>query len=381
MALILIAENSEALREELAATLNDHGYKTITANNGSEALSHLIETKPNLILSDIKMPELDGYEFLKSIKRSATYANIPFIFLSGIDERDKIRFGMNLGADDYIIKPVHTIELLTTIESNLKKYEQRNKEVNFIKENIIKYIPHELRTPLVSILGLSELLMKEFDQYTPKEIGEIASQINKAGLRLHNTIDKFILLIELTNEQFDNKRKFEIIKTNQTITSTINKVQIPNSRIKDIEINIEESYILFSERYISIVLTELLNNAIKFSRSSTKIKITGAETDDYYLLTIKDNGIGMSKTELLGIDAFKQFNRDEFQQEGNGLGLAIIKQIMTNTNTKMTIESEPGKYTKVSLKLKIASKAINKNIEYNTLTNIMEENEWKRPMK
>ena len=107
---ILVVEDSKIIREEICEILEFEGFKVICAENGAKGLKKAKVTLPNLIISDVSMPKLNGYQFLKELQKSSTTEAIPFIFLSGKTELPDLRKGMNMGADDYLIKPLNTEE-------------------------------------------------------------------------------------------------------------------------------------------------------------------------------------------------------------------------------------------------------------------------------
>lgn len=148
---ILIVEDEQVLRENLCELLSMEGYEIRSAGNGIEGLKVLSNFIPDLILCDIKMSDMDGYEFIKSLRQSSVFVNIPFIYLSAKVEREDIRLGMNLGADDYLLKPFKRSDLLSAIDMRLKRkhelesgvremYEEQNRKIKEEKEKFIQQI-------------------------------------------------------------------------------------------------------------------------------------------------------------------------------------------------------------------------------------------------
>ncbi len=128
---ILIIEDQEDVRENIAELLDLSNYEPITASNGKDGVKKALEIKPNLILCDIMMPEMDGYEVIYLIGKNPEIASIPFIFLTAKSEMSDFRKGMNLGADDYITKPYEEMELLSAIERRLEKYDKLSAKSEF----------------------------------------------------------------------------------------------------------------------------------------------------------------------------------------------------------------------------------------------------------
>ena len=128
---ILVIEDQEDVRENIAELLDLSNYEPITASNGKEGVKKALEVKPNLILCDIMMPEMDGYEVIYLIGKNPEIASIPFIFLTAKSEMSDFRKGMNMGADDYVTKPFEEMELLNAIERRLEKYDKLSANSEF----------------------------------------------------------------------------------------------------------------------------------------------------------------------------------------------------------------------------------------------------------
>jgi DNA-binding response OmpR family regulator len=191
---ILLVED-EDLREAVKAILLIKNYQVIEAAGGKEALEKIKENMPDLVLSDIMMPGMNGIDFFKEFKLMPGSYLIPFIFISARTAHEDIRSAMNLGADDYITKPFTAKELLDAVENKLAKRKvfQQN-----LFEVIARKIPHELRTPLVASLGYTEIIMDQIGELSNEELFELLSNIKSSNQRLHKVIE------ELMNE-FEDK--------------------------------------------------------------------------------------------------------------------------------------------------------------------------------
>ncbi len=356
METILIIEDEKYVRENIAELLSNEGYKTICKSNGKEALELLTHTVPDLILSDIMMPELNGIELLKKLNEQKLGYRIPFIFLTARFDNDDIRRGMNLGADDFIAKPFKADDLLSSIKIRLAKQRDINSQVATLKENIAHYVPHELRTPLVSILGFSEYLIEDLEQLNAEEIISILKEINGAGEKLKDRIDKFLMIAELNlikDElyQFRNTKEnyFEIEKV--CLQNFLTGIFEKRKRRNDLLLNVTNAKVLIPEKYLKYIITELIDNAFKFSQNNSPVEITGSPIGNYYLLSVLNFGIGFSKEELKSINRNTQFEGNKFQNEINGIGLYLIKEVLKIIKGKFTIESVENEYAKIFLSL------------------------------
>ncbi len=356
---ILVIEDEEDVRSTIVDILDSAGYIPIQASDGIEALKLLENNIPDLIISDIMMPGLNGYEVLEHFQKMSSTSNIPFIFLSAKGTGPDIRQGMNGGADDYITKPFRVKDLLQSIETQLKKKDKINRKFETIYNNISAYIPHELLTPLLPILGYPELLSERIDDFSKEEILEMLDKIKYAGNRLQKTIGKFLKYTEsrirLADNNFNNTSGEENLsfigpKIKEHCIKESNKFK----REKDLEFEIEECTVKIFEDDLTFIIEELIDNALKFSIPGSKISIKGKIINGMYNMEITDHGRGMKPEQIKDITPFMQHDRNIFQNSGNGLGLATIKNILDFYNGHLRLSSAENEYTKCSIELPLA---------------------------
>ena len=354
---ILVIEDEKDVRQSILDLLEYKGYEAIEASNGKEALELIKEIIPDLVISDIMMPELSGYTILHEFQNNPVTASIPFIFLSAKADLTDIRKGMNRGADDFITKPFKANELLSSIEIRLKKKKSLDEKLNELRRSITMYVPHELRTPLVAILGYSDMILGEFKQLSSNEIFDMITRIKKAGERLHLTIEKFVIYSELECTDIQDRPVTQnglCVESVKNCFDDIMKKKFGRSiRKNDFQIGIEDCAVLIQKRYFEILIGELLDNAVKFSSKGSSISISCFATNGMYKIVIIDNGTGMTQDEINAVDGYRQFNREFFQQNGNGLGLIIAKKIVMLYKGNLSIDSVKNKYTKVTVLLPI----------------------------
>ncbi|MBU2493459.1 MAG: response regulator [Bacteroidetes bacterium] len=352
---ILIAEDDSSIRTGIKYLLLNEGYEITEADNGEIALKLVKEQPFDLILSDIMMPVKSGYELLEEIKKDETLASIPFVFLTAKTTYENYREGMNLGVDDYIAKPFNAAELLQSVKTRLKKKKDLEDRFEILKTGITKYIPHELRTPLVSILGYTDLILNDFKEETPAEIIDMVERINVAGNRLLRTIEKFLIFTQLKSEiKFSGSHHLDESCSDysiaRSIENTIQKLQKIYSNNISFESQIIERSINIPENYLRILLDELIDNAIKFSLANGIVKISTKEENDYYQIEITNNGREFTNDQIKKVSEFVQFDRDKFQQNGNGLGLSIVKSILTLVGGTLQINSK-NNFSEVSVRI------------------------------
>lgn len=355
---ILVIEDDKAVLENISELLEHENFNVYRAENGLIGVERAKEFLPDLIISDITMPGLDGYGVIKALSEINETANIPFIFLSARADKFDRRMGMELGADDFLSKPVTPQELFAAISARLKKKDK----VNFASDEKIKQfslsiassIPHELRTPLNGILASAQLLNDYYDKLNEQETKEINGTLLTSAKRLESLIYKYLIFVE-TELILLNPEKLAstwMIITNSPadmIIETIKNLGIKNCRVKELIYNIVDADLYIYKNHLQYIVEELVANAIKFSKSDTPIDIQTWQENDKYYIQVIDNGIGMSNCEIEQIGEMKQFGRKQMEQQGMGLGLAIVQRLVKIYQGEMNVESKKGSFTRITI--------------------------------
>jgi len=361
MTKILVIEDEQDIRDILIAMLEAEDFDVIDASNGQRGLQLAQETLPDLIISDIMMPELDGYGVLKQLRQNPSTETIPFIFLTAKAAKPNQRQGMELGADDYIVKPFTRDELLGTITAQLKKQVALNrksqKKLDELRGSILHSLPHELHTPLNGILGLSRLLIDNYDLTERDEALEMLEEIYTSGKRLYRLTQNFLLNAELELIATDPKRVEALRRSEgESYTKTIitevalQKAQQAN-RVADLNLELQEATVRITEQKLKKIAEEIIDNAFKFSKSGTPVYVRSRLKDSNFNLSIIDSGRGMTYAQITNLGAYVQFERKLYEQQGSGLGLIIAKRLAELQGGKLTIESIPEQETTVQVYL------------------------------
>ncbi|AMW30457.1 MULTISPECIES: hybrid sensor histidine kinase/response regulator [Arthrospira] len=360
MAKVLVIEDEETIRENLVELLEIEDFDVISAENGKLGVQQAHKHLPDLILCDVMMPELDGYGVLKELRSHMETATIPFIFLTAKADRDDLREGMNLGADDYLTKPCSMEELLTAIAIRLEKQslikQQSEIQMRELRENITHSLPHELRTPLNGIISNTELLLSNLDLFEPDEIKEILQDIRISGRRLYRLIINFLLyadleIIGLNVEKVRSLRSIQVKDSQSVIIKAATQQAQEHQRETDLEFDLENATVQMAANQLEKLVVELIDNACKFSEPGTPIQVISQVGEEFLLLKISDRGRGMTPEQVSKIGAHIQFERKLYEQQGSGLGLSIIKCIVELHGGQWRLESEPNQQTTISLEL------------------------------
>lgn len=319
------------------------------ANSGTAALK-LIEKKiPTLILLDVNMPDINGFEICQMLKSNSIYEDVAIIFITASEDEYSISKGFSLGAQDYVVKPYNSSELLARVTTHIKLIRQKE-ELKHAYDELNKFchtVSHDLKSPLLVIIQLINLLCSELDSNESEDVKNILDQLTSKS-------EDTILMIE---------RLLELSKINQFECDfkSVNLTDIANTMYNELSSLESSRNIIFNcsklpiikcdETLIKLLFQNVLSNALKFSRNSNPsiININCETSSKYLYIYIEDNGVGfnMKYSDKLFHVFERLHNKEDF--EGSGVGLSIIKRIMEHHNGHVEIYSELNKGTKITL--------------------------------
>ncbi|WP_366186782.1 response regulator [Flavobacterium ovatum] len=350
---ILIIDDELNIRETINELLILKNYDTRTAINGQIGLDILENWTPDLIICDIMMPVMDGYSFQKIVHDDKLLSSIPFIFLTAKNENNLMRKCLINGADDFLTKPFKTGDLLKTIETKIDKFKKIKNTTNLYIGNK-NHFSHEINTPLNSIIGSIDLLIKYPNEFKKSETSNFYEAIKISSERLNRTMQKIVLMENIKDNQFEVANgDFSEVKS--TFKNVIKNLSLNYTGLeKRVVSKFVTSELEISKKNLDFILFELLDNALKFSPKNKKVTIDGnLYNTDYYEIRIFDFGVGFKEDELKMIDAAVQFNRDEKEQKGLGLGLYLSKSIIKKSNGIISILPRENEGTKINILLPI----------------------------
>ena len=358
---ILIIEDQPDVRENIEAILELEDYETLIAENGEMGIEMAKNHQPDLILCDVMMPKLDGFGVVQALRQNPITSTIPLIFLTAKVDRLSLRQGMDLGADDYLTKPFTLDELINAVKARLSKQtliqKDVNQELDKFRSNITRSLPHELLTPLNGILGMSDLLSNYYDTMDADEVQSCLADIKTSSERLHRLIQNFLLFAQL--ELFQSNPQQSQIWQNRLSKTTTNPVSIIEKitqniaqqigRTDDLQLSLKEASVCISEEDLEKITEEIVDNAFKFSQKGSLVTVQNTLEDNKLILTVTNQGRGMSSEQIAQIGAYIQFERKLYEQQGSGLGLVIAKRMTKLYNGELEIQSTPNEKTIVSI--------------------------------
>ncbi|MEB3268122.1 MAG: response regulator [Leptolyngbya sp.] len=362
MSQILIIEDQAEVRANIRDILTLEGFDTLTAANGEVGFELACQHHPDLILCDVMMPVVSGYQVVKHLREQDSTVDIPFIFLTAKATRDDQRRAMEMGADDYITKPFTPQELVQAVRSRLQRQAKQShiyhQQIEQLSQAITDNIPQEIQTPLRNIIDMAGILKQHYGSIDPREIGRMLGEIEDCGHHLDQIIDQFLtharLEVALNNADIVERwREQEYHCDIQPIVKKVVRHQAQAAhRTQDVDLKkLEACTIALPATHFKKVMKEIVNNAFKFSPPGTPIQVVSQASGESVYVYVLNHGQGMTPSQIAALGPYIQFDRDQHQTSGVGLGLAIAQQIVAFHGGTLEVKSVAGQQTIVRLLL------------------------------
>ena len=364
---ILVVEDVQSNVLLLKALLGREGFGIVIAMNGTEALQKVKSEHPDLILLDVMMPDMDGFEVAGHLKLEPEQAEIPIIFLTALNDSASVVKGFQLGANDFISKPFRREELLIRVEHQLSLVDARRiilrqteelRKTIAGRDKLYSVIAHDLRSPMASIKMLCNTIMMSIDRQTvPADVFEMLEMTNKTAEEVFSLLDN---LLKWTKSQLG---KLSNVPQSIDMVGLVNGVievfkPIAGSKSISLKLDsaVESVHVTVDIEMIKSVVRNLISNAIKFSHKDTAVVVhvrvqevadenrTEAGNDKEVLVTVSDSGCGIKKEDqeklLNEATHFTTFGTDS--EEGSGLGLLLCKDFVSKNHGRLWFTSEEG---------------------------------------
>lgn len=349
---ILLVDDDPAILEGVADLLELYGYDVTTAANGRAALESMQQVVPDLVISDIMMPGMDGYTFFEAVRENPAWTPIPFIFLTARGQRMDIRRGQRLGADAYLTKPFEPEDLLIAVEARLKRardiQQAAESNVEEMKQRLITIFGHELRTPLAYIYGYVNLLRDQREDLGDEAIEEMLEGAHRGTQRLVELVEDLMMLVQI--ESGVVAMEIELERGQMSVQSIVESAvsrQARWARERGVQVTTNVDPAVHAYRYsmyIENALMRLLDNAIKFCRRETgRVTVRAEQQGDSVHIKVIDNGIGIAPSKQKAIfRRFYQLDRDVMEQQGVGLGLTLARTLVRLHDGDIGVHSKLG---------------------------------------
>ena len=360
---ILVIEDEQPLLEEILQTLHYEGYQVSGAPDGQVGLQMAQQEQPDLIISDIAMPVLDGYGVLEGLRKDPVIAATPLIFLTAKAEKTFMRQGMEMGADDYVTKPFTNAELLSAVRARLQRLEIIT-EVNLaqaeeMKQQLAQVIAHELRTPLVSITFVHDMLSEYMDTLEPQDMEEMLASLTYGTQRMSHVVEQMVLFTSLESGLLNGNVVQEYgtpVMLRSLLTSATDLGHRFVYRAVDAEIHLDrpdnDLYVRADKTALKHALAEVISNAIKFSPDRGDVVISCAQDAHWAWISVEDSGPGIPDDQREeALKPFTQIGRAKLEQQGIGLGLTLAKRVVDVHGGTLVLGVSNGHGTRVDVML------------------------------
>lgn len=349
---VLVVDDAPANLRLLSSMLIEQGYRVRSVISGPMALTASRAAPPDLILLDINMPEMSGYEVCKHLKADERTRDIPIIFISALDEtQDKVK-AFTVGGVDYITKPFQLEEVLARLETHLslrnlqKSLQQQIVERDKLIAELDAYahtVAHDLKSPLTSLIGFSAVLEERYAEMPAEKLGHYLKIIAQNGRKMTNIIEELLLLASV--------RKIKDVEIEPLdMTAIVSEAQ---GRLSDMIAHYQAQIVspgswpaaLGYAPWIEEVWTNYLSNALKYGGQPPQVELGATvpeEANTQVRFWVRDNGTGLSPEEQARL--FTPFTRiHQARAKGHGLGLSIVHRIVEKLGGQVGVESKVGK--------------------------------------
>ncbi|KAM3098099.1 sensor histidine kinase [Phormidesmis sp. 146-35] len=338
----------------IQAILQDEGYQVELSDSGKDALDKINQSPPDLVLLDVMMPGMDGYEVTRRIRDNSALPFMPILLTTAYDQ-PSVAQGLDLGADDFIRKPVHFDELLARVRAllRLKHSVDERDQIARQREDFVSRLTHDLRTPLVAADRMLNLLAQGV-------MGDLSDDIQEAIATMIRSNENLLTMVNMLLEvyRYEAGRKtltFSLVNL-ASLTEEVMKALSPLAIDKGLTLNLEKAnddqdLMIKGDRLeLNRVMTNLIGNAIKFTdQGSVNINLSKVsnQESEYGLripmvrIEVRDTGYGIPPEEQATL--FESFVQGKHKRGGSGLGLQLSQRIVHAHNGTIQIKSEVGK--------------------------------------
>ncbi|HVH40999.1 MAG TPA: response regulator, partial [Labilithrix sp.] len=341
----LVVDDNADLRAYIADLLSP-AYEVSTASDGRAALDSIRTRVPDIVVSDVMMPRLDGFGLVRELRADPQTASIPVILLSARAGEESAIEGLDAGSDDYLVKPFSARELLARVRTHVElararrtwiaELERANRELDAFSYSV----SHDLRAPLRAIEGFSRALAEDYGRVLDDEGHRYIERICKGVTRMSNLIDDLLGLARITRKTVTNEA-VDLGVLASGVVSDLRRAQ-PDAQVS---VDIADDLVARGDpALLNVVLVNLIGNAWKFSSKTAAARIEvgrhSGERDTFY---VRDNGAGFDMAHASQL--FKPFQRlhTNVEFEGTGVGLATVQRAISRHGGRIWAEAAPGR--------------------------------------
>jgi signal transduction histidine kinase len=343
---IIIVEDERLVAQDISETLKKRGYVILaTFADGPAVIEKLTQVNPDLVLLDINIRGgLDGISIAEHIQK---HHDIPVVYLTAYADESTLNRAKATQPFGYLIKPFREDELCAAIAIALETHQAQKRRLSDLRDNIAVALPHELTTPIHSIIGFSQLLISEYATLDKQLVLDFAKHIYESAERLDYLVQRclfhsYLEILRRDPDQQKTLKQVPQVPTSAIIQSHASAIAQNHSRSADLTFDLQESILAIGLNYLSRIVVELVDNACKFSDPGATIAVQSFQDLTHFHLIITSHGREMTAEQITHVDAFVQFERNHHEQQGVGLGLNMIKLVAQLHGGQLQITSNAG---------------------------------------
>jgi two-component system sensor histidine kinase/response regulator len=356
---VLVVDDQSSNIQVVGSILGKLGYEIVPAADGATAMKRIALRAPDLILMDVIMPGLSGFEVCRQIRENPAWKDIPVIFVSAADDKELVVRAFDEGGVDYVTKPFNHAELLSRVRTHLMLKAARDRLFQLAedKDELLGILAHDLKNHLSGMQLSAQLLKERMDPANNPKTGRLVDNMCQSTSQLLGFVKEF-----LANASVDHGFQLQRQRVNlaESITSVVQEYQAAAAR-KNLQLHLalppEDTHVYADNTALNQVLDNLLSNAVKFSLPKRHIHIAVRPEDEFIECIIRDEGPGFTPDDKLRM--FRRYGRLSARPTGGepstGLGLSIVKKLVLEMGGEVVCESQPGEGATFTLRLPSAA--------------------------
>lgn len=353
---ILVVEDEAHIRENLREMLEAEGYSVACACDGDDGIRQALGAHPDLVVCDVTMPGRDGWSVLAELRSREETLEIPILFLTAHADRESQRRGMEMGAEDYITKPFTRAEILAAVEARLRRSEDLGRKVRDqfarMKQVLSRSLPHEILTPLNGIMGLSTMIVDEYESMRRDEVLSLAQGISSSGENLHRLVRRFLLFSEMQialsdRDQTARMRAERVADAAEFVELAARGMVVGTPREADFRCLAAGGVPAMLAAHLELCVQEMLHEALRRSRAGTPLRLVSGSCRNGWRLGLHAEGAHVVPAEL------ERMRSGDGSGDGSGLGLSVLRTAAELYRGTFTIDSSNA--IGMSMELVVAS--------------------------
>ena len=350
---ILVVDDNTANLGVLFNYLDRSGLTVLVCQDAETAVELVKTERPDIVLLDVMLPGMSGFDACRLLKSDPEHAEIPVIFISALSDLDDKVEGFKAGGVDYITKPFQQEEVLARIRAHvtIRRQQERLEELNATKDRFFSIIAHDLRGSFGGILTAVDLIRRSLEQLTPELLNELADNLHHSAETTYRLLENLLEWARL--QQNSTEYNPEHLEPAPVILEIIDVYRLAAEQ-KGIKLSttVEADDEFVADRgMFAAVMRNLVNNALKFTHPGGSVDVSVSRLDGMLAFTVRDTGVGISPSDrekLFRVDK-KITSVGTSGEKGTGLGLLLVKEYVKKNRGNVSVESNHGAGTTITV--------------------------------